>query len=496
MLERPPVIVVMGHVDHGKTKLLDAIRKTDVVAGEAGGITQHIGAYQVKHKNQTITFIDTPGHEAFTAMRGRGAKIADIAILVVAADDGVKPQTVEAFRIIKASKIPYVIAINKIDKSGANIEKTKQELSSQLNIVPEDWGGKIICQPISALNSTGIDELLSIVLLTAETDAKNIKANPEANGVGTVIESNLDKGTGPIATILIQNGTLRIGDQLTLNNIIIGKVRCLNDFRNQKIKEATPATPVQIIGLKILPEVGDMIETGDGKKVRHKKVRKTISTKPDLPPESTKEKEDIKKVNLIIKADMLGSAEAIEESLAKINTDEVKTKIIHKGLGNITDGDLKRAEATGAKILGFNIKVPPAMEEIAREKKIEIKLYSIIYDLINDIKEDMLIALDPKFERIDLGRLKILAIFKTDKDGQIIGGKIIEGQATADASLEIVRGNEIIAKVKLIKLQAGKQDVQTVDKGEECGIQFKGKPIAIVGDKINFYQDKQLVTKL
>ncbi|MCD4761922.1 hypothetical protein K8R32_03090, partial [bacterium] len=284
--------------------------------------------------------------------------------------------------------------------------------------------------------------------------------------------------------------------QLTLNNIIIGKVRCLNDFRNQKIKEATPATPVQIIGLKILPEVGDMIETGDGKKVRHKKVRKTISTKPDLPPESTKEKEDIKKVNLIIKADMLGSAEAIEESLAKINTDEVKTKIIHKGLGNITDGDLKRAEATGAKILGFNIKVPPAMEEIAREKKIEIKLYSIIYDLINDIKEDMLIALDPKFERIDLGRLKILAIFKTDKDGQIIGGKIIEGQATADASLEIVRGNEIIAKVKLIKLQAGKQDVQTVDKGEECGIQFKGKPIAIVGDKINFYQDKQLVTKL
>ncbi|MCD4762191.1 GTP-binding protein, partial [bacterium] len=204
MLERPPVIVVMGHVDHGKTKLLDAIRKTDVVAGEAGGITQHIGAYQVKHKNQTITFIDTPGHEAFTAMRGRGAKIADIAILVVAADDGVKPQTVEAFRIIKASKIPYVIAINKIDKSGANIEKTKQELSSQLNIVPEDWGGKIICQPISALNSTGIDELLSIVLLTAETDAKNIKANPEANGVGTVIESNLDKGTGPIATILIQ----------------------------------------------------------------------------------------------------------------------------------------------------------------------------------------------------------------------------------------------------------------------------------------------------
>lgn len=496
MLERPPVIVVMGHVDHGKTKLLDAIRKTDVVADEAGGITQHIGAYQVKRKNQIITFIDTPGHEAFTAMRGRGAKIADIAILVVAADDGVKPQTVEAFRIIKASKIPYVVAINKIDKSGANIEKTKQELSSQLNIVPEDWGGKIICQPISALNGTGIDELLDIVLLTAETDAKNIKANPEANGVGTVIESNLDKGTGPIATILVQNGTLKIGDQLTLNNIIIGKVRCLNDFRNQKIKKATPATPVQIIGLKILPEVGDMIETGDGEKVRHKKTRKTISAKPDLPPETTKEKEDIKKVNIIIKADMLGSAEAIEESLAKINTDEVKTKIIHKGLGNITDGDLKRAEATGAKILGFNIKVPPAMEEIAREKNIEIKLYSIIYDLINEIKEDMLIALDPKFERIDLGRLKILAIFKTDKNGQIIGGKIIEGQATADASLEIVRGNEIIAKAKLIKLQAGKQDVQTVDNGEECGIQFKGKPIAIVGDKINFYKDKQLVNKL
>src|SRR3989339_734271 len=271
LLSRPPVIVVMGHVDHGKTRLLDSIRKSHVIEGEAGGITQHIGAYQTVRNGQVLTFIDTPGHEAFTAMRSRGAKIADVAILVVAADDGVKPQTTEAYKIIESAGIPFVIAINKIDKEGANIEKTKQDISSKLNIVPEDWGGKIVCVPISAKQGTGITDLLDMVLLTAETESENIKANPDASAAGTIIESNIDKGAGPVATILIQNDTLRVGDQLVLNNIIVGKIKSLNNYKGEKIESAGPATPTQIIGLKIMPEVGDVLQVGEGEKVKSRK---------------------------------------------------------------------------------------------------------------------------------------------------------------------------------------------------------------------------------
>ncbi|MFC1678442.1 translation initiation factor IF-2, partial [Patescibacteria group bacterium] len=442
---RPPVIVVMGHVDHGKTKLLDAIRRTNVVEGEAGGITQHIGAYQVVRRKKPITFIDTPGHEAFTAMRSRGARVADIAILVVAADDGVKPQTIEAFRIIEAAKVPFLVAINKVDKEEANIDKTKQELSNQLNIVPEDWGGKIVCVPVSALKNEGITDLLDMVLLLTDTVSENIRANPDAAAIGTVIESHVDKGSGPVATLLVQNGTLRIGDQLVFDNIIYGKVRNLFDYLGQKLTEAIPATPTQIIGLKTLPQVGDILEVGEGEKVRLKKIKGIKKTAPLAQTgEELKETEKTKKINIIIKSDVLGSSEAIEESLEKINTEEVKIKIIHKGLGNISDGDIKRAEASGGQIIGFNVKVPPAIEELARERQVTIKLYSIIYDLINDIKDQMELLVGPKIKREEIGKLQVRAVFQSEKGSQIAGGKVTEGKVEKDASIEIIRDGQVI----------------------------------------------------
>lgn len=493
MNSRPPVVVVMGHVDHGKTRLLDAIRETHVIEGEAGGITQHIGAYQAKKKNQVITFIDTPGHEAFTAMRSRGAKIADIAILVVAADDGVKPQTVEAFRIIEAAQVPFIVAINKIDKPEANIEKTKQELSSQLNILPEDWGGKTICVPISAKDGTGIDDLLDMVLLIAEAEMENIKANPASTAVGTIIESHIDKGSGPVATILVQNGTLKIGDQLMFDNINIGRVRNLKDYRGGNINEALPATPVQIIGLKAMPEVGDVIEVGAGEKIKFKNIKSSTATGAMNQSASIADNdENVKKINVIIKSDVLGSAEAIEESLMKINSKEVKVKIIHKGLGNISDGDIKRAEASKSSILGFNVKMPPNIEELAREKNIEVKMYNIIYDLINDIKDQLKQMTSPIYKRHDLGELKVLAVFRTEKNNQIIGGKVVSGKIENNTSVEVLQNKEVAGVGKIIRLQSGKQDISTVDESQECGLQYEGEPIIKAGDILRVYKEVEI----
>ena len=494
MIARPPVIVVMGHVDHGKTKLLDAVRKTNVVAGEAGGITQHIGAYQVVRNNRLLTFIDTPGHEAFTAMRSRGAKVADIAILVVAADDGVMPQTTEAYRIISAAKIPFVVAINKIDKPEANIDKTKQQLSNKLNILSEDWGGKIICAPVSAITGAGITELLDMVLLLTDTEVENIKANPNAKASGTVIESHIDKGTGPVVTILVQNGTLKIGDHLTSNNIFIGRVRNLYNYKNETITKAEPSMPIQIIGLKKLPQVGDILEVGEGEKIKFKKI--DTPSQPDTNKESSEQKDEAKKINIIIKSDVLGSAEAIEESLEKLNCPEVKIKIVHKGLGNISESDVKTAEAANAQILGFNVKASPVIQELAREKNIKISLYRIIYNLINDIKSQMQLLIAPTLKRIDLGKVNVTNIFKTEKSFQIVGGKVISGQVENDSSVEIMRGKVIIDTGKLTRLQSGRQDVKSVPVGSECGIQYEGKPIIIKGDILNIYKEEKTIKKL
>jgi translation initiation factor IF-2 len=494
---RPPVIVVMGHVDHGKTKLLDSIRKTNVVAGEAGGITQHIGAYQIVRNGRTLTFIDTPGHEAFTAMRSRGAKVADIAILVVAADDGVKPQTVEAFRIIEAAKIPYLVAMNKIDKPAADINRTKQELATQLNITPEDWGGKIICAPISAKDGTGIQELLDMVLLVADTESSGLKANPAAPAAGTVIESNVDKAVGPLATILVQNGTLHVGDQLCFNEIVYGKVKALKNYKGEDVKEAGPSMPVKILGLKTSPAVGDVLNVGEGEKVKAKKIKSSSSAADIMPLASDDNPEDqTPQVKVVIKTDFLGSAEAIEESLLKLNNEKVKVTIISKGLGYITEGDVKRAEDSGAKILGFNVRISPAIETLVREKQVTVKTFSIIYDLIKFVKDEMQLLVKPEINRVELGRLKVLAVFRTENNGQIVGGKVLDGEIKNNSLIDVKRGDNFIVSGKLTRLQAGKQDVESVEKDVEAGIKYEGKPVIEVGDILNVYREDRIIDKI
>ncbi len=487
--ERPPVIVVMGHVDHGKTRLLDSIRKTDVVAGEAGGITQHIGAYQVKRKDHLLTFIDTPGHEAFTAMRSRGAKVADIAILVVAADDGVKQQTVEAYRIIETAKIPFLVAINKIDKETADIDKVKQELSTKLNLTPEDWGGKTICVPISALQDKGIEELLDMVLLLSETESGQLMANPDSDAIGTVIESNVDKGAGPLATILIQNGTLKIGDQLCYDQVIYGKVKALKNYRGEDVKEVGPSAPAKVIGLKVSPTVGDVLVVGEGQRLRLKKM-KAQAKQEDLLVVNTDDNESedkIPTVNVIIKADYLGSAEAVEESLLKLNTEKVQVRVLSKGLGYITEGDVSRAESANAKILGFNVKISPQIETLIRDKKIVVEIFSIIYDLIKYVEEDMKLLVKPEMRRSDLGSLKVLAIFRTDNNSQIVGGQVSDGELRNLSNIEVWREGKLITTGKLNDLQTSKQSVESVESGNEAGIKFEGKPLIEVGDVLKSY---------
>jgi translation initiation factor IF-2 len=487
----------MGHVDHGKTKLLDSIRKTNVVAGEAGGITQHIGAYQIVRNGRTLTFIDTPGHEAFTAMRSRGAKVADIAILVVAADDGVKPQTVEAFRIIEAAKIPYLVAMNKIDKPAADINRTKQELATQLNITPEDWGGKIICAPISAKDGTGIQELLDMVLLVADTESSGLKANPAAPAAGTVIESNVDKAVGPLATILVQNGTLHVGDQLCFNEIVYGKVKALKNYKGEDVKEAGPSMPVKILGLKTSPAVGDVLNVGEGEKVKAKKIKSSSSAADIMPLASDDNPEDqTPQVKVVIKTDFLGSAEAIEESLLKLNNEKVKVTIISKGLGYITEGDVKRAEDSGAKILGFNVRISPAIETLVREKQVTVKTFSIIYDLIKFVKDEMQLLVKPEINRVELGRLKVLAVFRTENNGQIVGGKVLDGEIKNNSLIDVKRGDNFIVSGKLTRLQAGKQDVESVEKDVEAGIKYEGKPVIEVGDILNVYREDRIIDKI
>lgn len=498
LITRPPVVVIMGHVDHGKTKLLDTIRQSNVVASEAGGITQHIGAYQITHNDKPITFIDTPGHEAFTAMRNRGAKVADLAVLVIAADDGVKPQTVEAYRIIEAAKIPFVVAINKIDKSEANPEKVKQELSSNLNILVEDWGGKILAVPLSAKTGNGVSELLDMLLLMADLQTDSLKADPEASAVGTIIESRLDKGEGAIATVLVQNGTLRVGDPIMFNGLDAGKVRSLKDFTGSAVEQAVPGTPVKLIGLKLVPAVGDILEVGEGEKNKGKVYRfnRQTSISPLVESEQDEEATPVETINLIIKSDMLGSGEAIENSLSKIDTQGVRVKIISKGLGNIAEGDIVRAETNGARIVGFNVKLSPQAENLARDKGISVKLYRVIYDLINDIKQNVQELVKPEFERVDLGRLKVAAIFRTETKSQIIGGRVLDGEIKSGTPVEVMREKEMISTGTIAGLQSAKVEVQRVEANQECGVRFEGTPIVEVGDILVCYEQKEIIKKV
>ncbi|MCX6746403.1 MAG: translation initiation factor IF-2 [Candidatus Parcubacteria bacterium] len=497
---RPPVVVVMGHVDHGKTKLLDTIRKTNVVAGEAGGITQHIGAYQVKKKGHLITFIDTPGHEAFTAMRSRGAKAADLAILVVAANDSVKPQTLEAIKIIQQAKIPFIVAINKIDLPEANIEKVKKDLSS-LNLIPEDWGGKTICVPISAKENIGLDELMETIILLSEMEKDKILANPNSEAVGTIIESHIDKGEGPVATVLIQNGSLKLNDKLCIDDIYYGKARALKDYTNKDIEFAGPSTPVKIIGLKMPPKVGDILEVKGEIARKHKKFNvhevlkgESLASRLIMPKE--KEEEGVKKLNIIIRADVLGSLEVIAESIEKIESKEVKAVIIGKGLGNITDNDIDLATTSNALIIGFHVKASSLAEELARDKKVEIKYYNVIYKLLGDIKEKLSALLEPEIIKKEIGKAEVKVIFKTEERGMILGCKVLQGKVSKDLKADVYRKKEFITTGEIAEVQVGKEKVTEVVEGQECGLKFLGKQEIKVGDVLNLYQEEKIIKKI
>jgi translation initiation factor IF-2 len=500
---RSPIIVVMGHVDHGKTRLLDTIRKTNVIDTEAGGITQHIGAYQVKKKNRILTFIDTPGHEAFTAMRSRGAKIADIAILIVAADDGVKPQTVEAIKIIQQSGVPMIVAINKVDKPDSNIEKVKQELT-QYNVLPTEWGGKVLMVPISAKFGQGVDELLDNVLLVAEMESEKLVAPTEAEAVGTIIESHVDKAIGPVATVLIHSGTLHQGDHLILNEQYYGKIKAMRDHTGLEITSAGPSVPAQIIGLISAPIIGDIIEGRkeiDKKILKNKISRKSNESKfmgsSSMVSASDSANSDVKKLNLVIRADVLGSLEAIIESLSKIDSKEIKANIIQQGLGNITESDIWQAQAGNAIIVGFHVQLPNSLKMIADEQKINIQNFKIIYDLIAYIRKQMEESLGDEIIKEELGKAEVLAIFKKEKNTLVVGCKVKEGKimyqgdVNTTVKANILRQGTFVTEGKVIGLKVGKESVTEVQKSQECGVQISNAPEILIGDMLEIYLEKR-----
>ncbi len=495
MVKRPPVVCVMGHVDHGKTSLLDAIRETNVTSREAGGITQHIGAYVVEINNEKITFLDTPGHEAFTAMRKRGAKSTDIAILVVAADDGVMPQTVEAINHAKAAGVQIIVAINKIDKPSANIERVKQELT-EYELIAEDWGGDTIFVPVSAHTKEGIAQLLEMILLTAEIG--ELKANPNRNARGIVIEAELDKGRGPVATILVQKGTLRVGDNVAVGSAF-GKVRAMNDDKGRRVKEATPSTPVEILGLNEVPDAGEtLLSTTSEKEARaiadaylsQSKERLLADTKAKLSLDglfSQIQAGNIKELNLIIKADVQGSFEAMKQSLLKLSNKEVAVRILHGGVGAINESDVILASTSNAIIIGFNVKPDNAAKETADREKVDVKLYRVIYNAINDIEAAMKGMLDPVFEERIIGHADIRMTFKASGVGTIAGSYVIDGKIVRGSKARIYRDNTLIYDGILASLKRFQDDVKEVATGYECGLVFEKFNDVKEGDKVEIY---------
>ena len=479
--ERPPVVCVMGHVDHGKTSLLDAIRETSVTKGEAGGITQHIGAYVVNINDQRITFLDTPGHEAFTAMRMRGAQSTDIAILVVAADDGVMPQTVEAINHAKAAGIEIIVAVNKIDKESANVERVKQELM-EYELVAEDWGGSTIFCPVSAHTKEGIDNLLEMILLTAEV--LELKANPNRKARGIVIEAELDKGRGPVATVLVQKGTLRVGETIAVGNVH-GKVRAMVDDKGRRVKEANPSTPVEILGLNGVPNAGEIfVATANEKEARamadafiaYGKEKLLADTKAKLSLDdlfSQIQAGNVKELNLVVKADVQGSVEAVKQSLLKLSNEEVVVKVIHAGVGAINESDVILASASNAIIIGFNIRPDATAKETAERENVDLRLYRVIYNAIEDIEAAMKGMLDPIFEEKVIGHAEIRQLYKASGVGTIAGSYVLDGTIQRGASVRISREGEQIFEGKLASLKRFKDDVKEVKSGFECGLVFE-----------------------
>jgi translation initiation factor IF-2 len=495
---RPPVVVVMGHVDHGKTKLLDAIRFTNVVDQEAGGITQHIGAYQVERKNRLLTFIDTPGHEAFTVMRSRGAKVADIAILVVAVDDGIQPQTREAIDIIKAAKMPFIVALNKIDKAESQIERVKGQLA-ELGLQPEDWGGDTIMVPISAKKQINIDDILDMLILVADMEKEKIVANPGREAIGTVIDSKIDPGAGPVVTALVQAGTMKIGDPLGVRGMLYGKVKAMKDWQGQDVQVAAPSTPVRVLGFKAAPTVGDVVEVPgnikDLKKTKLKPVKTSAIdevTAVKVMPVIEDEEAGKPCLTMIIKADVLGSLEALLGMIEKAQSNPyVEVKILSKGLGDVTDSEILSAEAGKAIVYAFNVKLSGTAAELARDKEVEVMEESVIYKIFEDIIERIEKLVPEETVISEVGKMEALANFKKTDNGWVIGGKVIEGKVLKDSLLRIMRGDEIIGEALMLKLQASKQDTSEVLKNQECGIQYKGKVKVEVGDILEVYTEEK-----
>ena len=499
LLPRAPVVVVMGHVDHGKTSLLDAIRKTNVIGGEAGGITQHIGAYKVKVGQREITFLDTPGHEAFTSMRARGAQITDIAILVVAADDGIKPQTVEAINHAKAAGIPIIVAINKIDLPNANIDKVKQELMTY-ELVPEEWGGETICCPISAKNNLNIDNLLEMVLLQA--DILDLKANPDRQSKGTVIEARLDKALGPVASVLVQRGTLNVGDTIVLGSSI-GRIRTIKDDKGKAIKAAGPSTPVVITGLKDVPEAGDIFyEVKNEKVAKHliekrklESREKAIANNNVVTLDNLFEKmaiDDMKVFNIILKADVQGTAEAMKASLEKIKNEEVYVKVIHYGVGGVTESDVQLAKAAGAVVIAFNVRPIGMTKSVAEKEQVEIKQYSVIYQALEDVENALKGMLAPVYEEHNIGNAEVRQVFKVSNVGTIAGCFVLDGKVARNAGVRVIRESVVIHDGKLVSLKRFKDDAKEVSKGFECGLQIEEYNDLKEGDIIECYEKVEI----
>ena len=492
---RPPVVCVMGHVDHGKTSILDAIRKTSVTSGEAGGITQHIGAYVVEVSGQKITFLDTPGHEAFTAMRLRGAQSTDIAILVVAADDGVMPQTIEAINHAKAAEIDIIVAINKIDKPSANIDRVKQELT-EYGLIAEDWGGTTIMVPVSAHTGEGLQDLLDMILLDAEV--KELKANPNRKGRGLILEAQLDKGRGPVATVLVQKGTLNVGDNVTVGTAF-GKIRAMIDDKGRRVKKAGPSTPVEILGLNEVPQAGEVFIATDTEKEARAMAETFIATKREKMLADTKSKlsldglfdqiqaGQIKDLNIIVKADVQGSVEAVKQSLAKLSNDEVAVKVIHCGVGAINESDVTLASASNAIIIGFNVRPDNQAKIIAEQEKVDLRLYRVIYNAIEDIEAAMKGMLEPTFEEKIIGHAEVRQTYKVSGVGTIIGGYVQDGKIVRNCKVRLLRDNVVIHEGELASLKRFKDDVKEVNSGYECGMSFEKYNDIKEGDQIEAF---------
>lgn len=496
---RPPVVTVMGHVDHGKTSLLDAIRKTHVTKGEAGGITQHIGASTVNIKNKKIIFLDTPGHEAFTAMRARGAQVTDLAILVVAADDGVMPQTIEAINHAKAAKVPIIVAINKIDKPTANPDRIKQELT-EYGLVPEEWGGDTICVPVSALKNEGIDDLLEMILLVSEM--QELKANPNRNAVGTIIEAQLDKGKGPLATVLVQKGTLKVGDYVVAGTAS-GRIRAMFDDKGKKVKKAEPSIPVVILGLSEVPDAGEhLYAVNDEKKARfYAENKKEIIREEQMRSNEKVSLDDlfnqiqlgeVKELNIIVKADVKGSIEAVKQSLVKLGTDEVKVNTIHGGVGGITESDVMLASASNAIVIGFNVRPTLTAMEIAKKENVDVRTYRVIYDAIEDIQSAVKGMLEPTIVEEVIGRAEVRATFKVPNVGMVAGIYVLQGKITRNSKVRLLRNDIVVFEGEVASLKRFKDDAKEILSGYEGGLGLENFNDMKEGDIIEAYILKEV----